>query len=152
MSDIEITLAGTAAAVRVAEIQADCSANPWSVSDWTNLLAEPLSVCLVANRGCQHIGFVAARKTCDEAEILFIGVSASARRRGVARSLLGGLLTELERRQVCSLFLEVSEANRAARALYQEFGFEEIGRRAGYYRSTGEETQDALVLSLKMGG
>jgi ribosomal-protein-alanine N-acetyltransferase len=44
------------------------------------------------------------------------------------------------------LFLEVSDANLAARGLYQAAGFRAVGKRRGYYAS-GET---ALVLRLEL--
>ena len=43
------------------------------------------------------------------------------------------------------MFLEVSERNSGARALYQKSGFVEVGRRGAYYRQ-GSLAADALVM------
>jgi ribosomal-protein-alanine N-acetyltransferase len=49
------------------------------------------------------------------------------------------------------LFLEVGEANRAARALYDGLGFRVIGRRHRYY-ATPAGFEDALVMRRDLGG
>ena len=41
------------------------------------------------------------------------------------------------------MFLEVSTRNPAARGLYQQLGFQQVGRRKGYYA----DGSDALVMS-----
>jgi ribosomal-protein-alanine N-acetyltransferase len=87
-------------------------------------------------------GLALLRVTADEAEILTIGVVPAMRRRGIARALLDESLTRLRALGVRSLFLEVGIRNRAARALYEASGFEEVGRRRRYY-ANGE---DALIL------
>jgi len=45
-----------------------------------------------------------------------------------------------------AVFLEVAEDNPAARRLYAGLGFEEVGRRRGYYPRAGTRAVDALVL------
>jgi len=87
-------------------------------------------------------GLALLRVTADEAEILTIGVVPAMRRRGIARALLDESLGRLRALGVRSLFLEVGIRNRAARALYEASGFEEVGRRRRYY-ANGE---DALIL------
>ena len=67
------------------------------------------------------------------AEILTVGVVPSARRGGIARTLIATLLDEAGRRGVTEVFLEVRVDNDAARELYRTEGFAEVGRRRGYY-------------------
>ena len=49
---------------------------------------------------------------------------------------------------VRALYLEVRESNSAARALYESLGFEQVGRRRGYYQYPSE---DALLLRRDLG-
>ena len=44
-------------------------------------------------------------------------------------------------------WLEVGPSNAAARALYESFGFKEVGRRPRYY----DDTQKRLLLTLEWG-
>ena len=67
------------------------------------------------------------------AEILTVGVIPPARRRGIARQLLLGLIDEAHRRDAVEAFLEVRVDNVAARELYKAEGFVEVGLRPGYY-------------------
>jgi ribosomal-protein-alanine N-acetyltransferase len=69
----------------------------------------------------------------DSAEIVTVGVVQAARRRGIARLLLHGLLAEARRRGAVEAFLEVRVDNDAARALYLREGFTQVGVRPGYY-------------------
>ena len=89
-------------------------------------------------------GFVLARAVAGEAEILTLAVDPAARRRGVGRLLLEAALAEAIGRGASVLFLEVSEANAAARALYARAGAAEVGRRRRYYA----DGSDALVLRI----
>jgi ribosomal protein S18 acetylase RimI-like enzyme len=62
-----------------------------------------------------------------------VGVVPAARRSGTGRRLLDTLLTEAVRRGAREAFLEVRADNDAARAMYRDAGFDEIGVRRGYY-------------------
>lgn len=77
-----------------------------------------------------------------EAEILTIGSAPAMRRRGAARTLLRKILDDAGAHGCVTLFLEVDAGNAPARALYEQFGFEKVGERRGYYRNGA----DALVL------
>ncbi|MGG5820674.1 GNAT family N-acetyltransferase [Falsiroseomonas sp. HW251] len=87
-------------------------------------------------------GFVLARVAADEAEILTLAVAPGHRRRGLGGALLAGAMAQAVLRGAAAMFLEVSEANAAARALYAAAGFAEAGRRRRYY----PDGADALVL------
>ena len=87
-------------------------------------------------------GMVLARIAGDEGEVLTLAVVPANRRRGLGRALLGAALQEIRDRGARVVFLEVSEANQAARALYAAAGFVEVGRRRRYYA----DGTDALVL------
>jgi ribosomal-protein-alanine N-acetyltransferase len=91
-------------------------------------------------------GFVLSRVAGVEAEILSIVVVASARRQGVARSLLSHHLDRLRAQGVREVFLEVDEGNQPALAFYETFGLKTVGRRRGYYPRSSGGSGGALVL------
>src|SRR5689334_23826842 len=82
-------------------------------------------------------GFMLARFTLDEGEILLTGVAPDWRRRGHATHLMQVLIAEARATGVSRLFLEHAAGNRAAGALYGRFGFSPIGRRRAYYERRG---------------
>ena len=61
------------------------------------------------------------------------GILVIARRVGTGRRMLDVLLAEAVTRGVTEVFLEVRTDNEAARAMYRDAGFDEIGIRRGYY-------------------
>lgn len=87
-------------------------------------------------------GFVLARVAADEAEILTLAVAPGSRRAGHGAALLAGAMAAAVARGAVAMFLEVSEGNAAARALYEAAGFAEAGRRRRYYA----DGADALLL------
>jgi len=87
-------------------------------------------------------GMILARVAGEEAEVLTLAVVATSRRRGLGSALLDAALRGARDRGARTVFLEVSEANQAARGLYAAAGLVEAGRRRRYYA----DGTDALVL------
>lgn len=94
----------------------------------------------------QTAGFLLGRVIADEAELLTLAVDPDARRQGIGRALTSEFAAEAARHGARLAFLEVAADNRAAIALYQAQGWQEAGRRPGYY---GPGT-DALTLRLAL--
>ena len=116
----------------------------WSADAWRALLAAPGARTRIATDGSAPVGILHLRRAGGEAEVAMLAIHPSAQRRGFATALLADAVASLDG---YTLFLEVAEDNRAARALYAGFGFRQVGRRPGYYRTpTGR--RDALVLRL----
>ncbi len=78
-------------------------------------------------------GFAMGRVAADEVELLTLAVDPERQRAGIGRSCLAGFEAEAIARGAIQAFLDVSEGNEAARALYLGAGYAEVGRRRGYY-------------------
>lgn len=115
----------------------------WSAAIFAGHLAVPGTFGFVHAAG----GVILARAAADEAEILTIGVVPAARRHGVGRALLHAAVRVAVERGAATLFLEVSAANHAARALYAREEFAQVGVRKRYY----PDGSDALVLARTLG-
>ena len=113
---------------------------PESYAKLANLHGGIVLVCIAND---VVVGFVAARQTADEAEILNIAVQPDFRRKGIASALLRAALDQFLISGVARVFLELRESNLPARELYQRHGFVPSGRRKGYYR---HPTEDALCM------
>ncbi len=96
-------------------------------------------------------GFVLARTVLDETEIFSIGVTLADRQRGVGESLIAAARQIAEMGGAAAIFLEVGVDNPGARALYGKCGFDVVGRRPDYYRKSGGNRVDALILRLTLG-
>jgi [ribosomal protein S18]-alanine N-acetyltransferase len=127
-----------AAALAAIHAAAFSPGEQWGEDAMALQLGLPGAFGWIAPRG----GLALARVAADEAEVLTLAVLPAVRRQGVGRALLARVMTEAGRRGARSLFLEVAETNRAARQLYTQSGFAEVGRRPRYYR----DGADALVL------
>ena len=130
----------------------------WGDGSFRELLREPTvfaikAVHLMHGNGAELAprGFVLVREVAGDAEILTIGIHPACQGRGIGRLLLEEVLRELYARRAVSLFLEVAADNSAAIRLYRRLGFEEVGRREGYYaRSRDEEAVAALTMRLDL--
>ena len=95
-------------------------------------------------------GFALAQVAADEAEVLSIGVIPGWQRQGVGSKLLQGVKRAAVKSGAKRLYLEVAQSNAAALAFYKKAGFDETGRRPGYYVKAGAASEDAIVLSCKL--
>lgn len=107
---------------------------------------------------CQPPGFAVARQSgfalgrviADEAELITIAVEPTARRQGTGRALLAAFEAEARALGAVTTFLEVAADNTAALALYRRAGWDETGRRKGYY-ATAAGWIDAVTMAKPLG-
>ena len=112
----------------LANLHAKCFPHkPWSATDFADLKKSGCEIIASQN------GFIVYRQTLDEAELITIGVAPDARRTGIAAAMLGIMESDLKKNGVKTVFLEVAEDNRPARALYEQNGYVQIGVRPKYY-------------------
>ena len=124
----------------IGEILRDSAeAAQWPAESYATLAASLSGLLLVCEASARVIGFLAARQTADEAEVLNIAVHKDFRRQGAASALLIAALDKFQRSGVVSVFLELRASNRAAHALYERHGFVSAGSRKGYYRDPPED-------------
>jgi ribosomal-protein-alanine N-acetyltransferase len=122
----------------------------WPKSEYERIF-EPVGIpriALVAESDGQISGFIVARCVDVDWELENIVVHHASQRRGVGRALIEKLLSLARERRAARMFLEVREANRAARNLYSQFGFRETGRRPAYY---SHPVEDAISYEIVIG-
>ena len=85
-----------------------------------------------------------------DSEVLTFAVDPARRGTGLGRLLLERHLLNLERGGARLIFLEVSDDNAAALALYERAGFKIIGRRENYYQRANGERRAALTMRLEL--
>jgi ribosomal-protein-alanine N-acetyltransferase len=117
---------------------------PWSLRSFRfELRDNPHARNLVARVDGRVRAYACIHVIAGDLRINNIAVDESSRRRGLGSTLMSRLL-DLGRSAGCRMAsLEVRPANRSARALYQRYGFRDVGLRRGYYQDTGE---DAILM------
>jgi ribosomal-protein-alanine N-acetyltransferase len=114
---------------------------PWSLAMFVLELSKPSGVTLAAVRGRQLQGFLICSRYDQAWHVMNIAVDPPARRGGVAEALLESLFERAGSERPYTL--EVRTSNTPAIALYERFGFRNVGTRPRYYADTGE---DAIIM------
>ncbi len=115
---------------------------PWNAESLAQILAMPGARGWMLEAGELPVGFVLARFTLDEGEILLTGMLPTAREQGHGARLMQAAIAAAREAGLAKMFLEHAELNAAAARLYQRLGFTRIGRRLQYYSGgfpTGED-------------
>lgn len=125
---------------------------PWPRAAFFYELIRPQgSICLVAEQkqgssDGRILGDIVVWLAGSTAHVATLAVHPDVRQKGVGSCLLANALLESIDRKMTESLLEVRAQNHAAQQLYQKFGYEVVGLRAGYYQDTGE---DAVLMALK---
>ena len=129
------------------QVHAAVFPDAWPDAAFTSLLEHPEVFVLLGSRteASSEEGFILIRAVAGEGEVLTFCVAEAARRCGLGHALLEAACEVARSQGSALMFLEVSERNSDARALYQKSGFVEVGRRGAYYRQ-GSLAADALVM------
>lgn len=110
-----------------------------------HLLQSPTALCLVVDDDGGRLAGYALwlyRRNSIQARLYSVAVDGRSQGKGVGRQLLADGAALAVQRGCERMGLEVKTGNHAALQLYRKLGFEEVGRRCGYY----EDGSDALRL------
>ncbi|MEQ6918603.1 ribosomal protein S18-alanine N-acetyltransferase [Halomonas aquatica] len=126
-------------------------AYPWTPAQLEAVLVDPDSVVVGVQRDARLVGHAVLVRQPFDAELQAILVARECRRQGLADRLLGVVIETAKAWRVERLLLEVRAGNGPAVALYRRAGFNEDGRRRGYYPPrAGHPREDALLMSLPL--
>ena len=123
-----------------------CFSRPWSRKMLAEELDNECAAFLVAEDAVtgKVVGYAGLLVVADEGYITNVAVFPEYRRQGIAAQIIQVFINFAMGNHLAFLTLEVRPSNTAAIALYQGFGFEEVGRRKNYYDLPKE---DALILT-----
>ncbi|MCF0123553.1 MAG: ribosomal protein S18-alanine N-acetyltransferase [Ruminiclostridium sp.] len=128
----------------VAELERLCFSAPWNEAMLEEELYNDTASFIVAEgEDGTVLGYAGLHVVLDEGYIDNVAVRPSCRRQGIADRLLD-VFCRFGEANLAFLTLEVRPSNTAAVALYERNGFQEAGRRKGYYDNPKE---DALLLT-----
>jgi len=105
--------------------------------------------CWLLFKGAQQVGHGVLSAAAGESHVLNLTVKPESQGLGFGRALLEHLLLRARERQAEVAFLEVRQSNANAIRLYENYGFNEIGRRRGYYPAVAGR-EDALVMAYSL--
>ncbi len=124
----------------VAALEAANQPQPWTEGILEDeLAADNRSYLIAEDDGVS--GFAGVMVVGEEAHVANLLVAEEARRRGVGKALMLGLVEAALEMGARHLTLEVRSKNEAALSFYAHFGLAPVGVRRGYY---GDD--DALIM------
>lgn len=125
---------------------------PWSRGNFIDSLAAGYHLRKRVDARGRWLGYFVAMNGVDETHLLNLTIAPEHQRRGHGRALLDELVRWSRERKASRLWLEVRESNLGAQALYRRYGFSDMGQRRGYYPSGPNGRENAIVMSLDLGG
>ncbi|MBR5216779.1 MAG: ribosomal protein S18-alanine N-acetyltransferase [Oscillospiraceae bacterium] len=123
-----------------------CFSRPWSKRMLAEELDNACAAFLVAEDADSGkvLGYAGVLVMADEGYITNVAVFPEYRRHGIGAAIIEVFMNFARGNDLAFLTLEVRPSNAAAIALYEGFGFAEVGRRKNYYDLPKE---DALILT-----
>jgi len=132
----------------VLAIERRAYAFPWTHGIFRDCLVANYPAWVLMQEG-GVIGYGVLSIAGDEAHVLNLCTAPEAQGCGHGRRMLRTLLQVARGRGAHRVFLEVRPSNAPAIALYQDEGFNEIGRRPRYYPAK-DGREDALVMAIEL--
>ena len=91
------------------------------------------------------VAFISYQILYERAELNYIFVKESERRKGIASMLIEQMISDCRNKDVETIDLEVNSINESAIKLYQKFGFKVASKREKYYHGI-----DGLIMILEV--
>ena len=133
---------------RVLVIERSAYEFPWSRAIFLDCLRVGYG-CWIMELGGRTAGYGVMSLGAGESHILNLCIAPDLQRRGLGRDMLHHLLDISRERRADTAFLEVRPSNLAARNLYAQAGFDDVGVRRNYYPArSGRE--DAIIMALAL--
>ena len=121
------------------------SLKQWNLDQWENELEKDYVTAIGIFVNNLILGVCVFHIIFDEAEIRYISVHPSYKRRGLGKKLIYKIFKECKNNNVKRIFLEVSLKNKKACSFYDYFGVKTICTRKKYYK----DGSDALFKEKK---
>jgi len=121
---------------------------PWTYTIFRDCLRADYN-CWVLAQATQIIGYGVLTAAAGEAHVLNVCIAGDHQGEGHGKRLMRRLIDLARWHQAERIFLEVRPSNARAIALYDELGFNEIGKRPNYYPAK-RGREDAIVMALEL--
>ncbi len=123
-------------------------AHPWTRGNFLDSFYSDHQSCGLRDESGELIGYFFVMPVLDELHLLTIAVAKHRQQQGCAKLLLERMMGLASEQGFVSVLLEVRVSNTRAIAVYEQFGFHEIGRRKGYYPADQGRREDAIVMRI----
>jgi [ribosomal protein S18]-alanine N-acetyltransferase len=125
---------------------------PWSRGNFIDSLNAGYLARKRVDASGQWLGYFIAMPGVQEVHLLNLTVAPAHQGRGHALAMLDELVRESLALGAQRLWLEVRVSNQRAQELYRRYGFRDVGLRRGYYPAGALARENAIVMSLMLGG
>jgi len=129
-------------------VEKDAYAIPWTRQNFVDCLKSNYE-CWVVHFSQDQIGHGVLSFGAGEAHLLNLTITPPQQGSGYGRQGLDFFLERAKLVGADTVFLEVRESNNKAFELYSSVGFNEIGRRVGYYPGL-KRREDALIMAIDL--
>jgi [ribosomal protein S18]-alanine N-acetyltransferase len=121
---------------------------PWTNAIFRDCLRAGYN-CWVLAQSVEIVGYGVLTVAAGEAHVLNVCVSRENQGMGYGKRMMQRLIDLARWHRAERIFLEVRPSNTHAIALYDQLGFNEIGKRPNYYPSK-RGREDAIVMALEL--
>ena len=106
----------------------------WNLKQWEKELRKNYVYAFACFKHNQIVGICVFQKILCNAELTYLSIHPTFKRRGLGKKLLKETIRQCESFAIEKIQLEVSDKNYDALSFYHSFGFETIGIRKKYYK------------------
>ena len=107
----------------------------WNQKQWKDELEKDSVTAMGIYLDNSILGVCVLHKLYDEAEIRYLSIHPSYKRRGLGKKLIYKIFKQCKDDNIKKIFLEVSLKNKQALNFYDYLGFKTINVRKKYYRN-----------------
>jgi ribosomal-protein-alanine N-acetyltransferase len=122
--------------------------HPWTFGNFVDTFQHEHEAWGIRNDQGNLVAYFFLMPVVDELHLLTFAVDAKKQKLGYGYILLRKMMELAREKKFASIMLEVRVSNERAIAVYQRFGFVEIGRRKGYYPAQDLLREDAIVMRI----
>jgi ribosomal-protein-alanine N-acetyltransferase len=133
---------------QVAAIELAAYAYPWTHGIFRDCLRAGYD-CIVLAHGIEVVGYGVLSAAAGEAHVLNVCVAPAQQGQGHGTRLMKRLIDLARWHRAERIFLEVRPSNAHAIRLYDQLGFNEIGKRPNYYPAK-RGREDAVVMAMEL--
>ena len=133
---------------QVAAIEVASYEYPWTLGIFRDCLRAGYNCWVLAN-AAEVIGYGVLTVAAGEAHVLNVCVAPDQQGGGFGKRLMQRLIDVARWHRAERIFLEVRPSNVRAIKLYDQLGFNEIGKRPNYYPAK-RGREDAIVMALEL--
>lgn len=120
--------------------------HPWTRGNFVDSLASGYNSWTLRDEAGDLVGYFLLMPIVDEAHLLNVAVAGTRQREGLGLYLLDKVCACARGLAMDSILLEVRPSNLRALKVYEQYGFNEIGRRKAYYPAHNGQREDAIVM------